>query len=128
VAEPPDAAPDAAADEAGAAADELDELDELQAAAVRATTAATITTDPGRRKRRNAPSPCRPEYGPLFSVLLLSLIPCPSTLMQPDESMRDTIQHVCPVRQHARVSLQGNARCAQRNVLVNTFLKPLKKG
>jgi hypothetical protein len=79
----PDAAADEAPDEAGAAVDELDELDELQAAAVKATTAATIATDPGRRKRRNALSPCRSECGPLFSLLLPSLIPCPSTLMQP---------------------------------------------
>jgi len=73
-------AADELAEAAGAldeAADELDELDELQAAAVTATAAATIVTDPSRPKRRNAPSPCRPKYGPLFSVLLPSLIPYP---------------------------------------------------
>jgi len=85
VAEPPpldagaDEAPAADDELAGAAGavDELDEVDELQAAAARATTVATIATDPGRRKRRNVPSPCRPECGPLFSGLLPSLIPCP---------------------------------------------------
>jgi hypothetical protein len=81
------AEPLAGADEADAAADELaagvdapgvfDEVDELQAAAARAATAATIATDPDRRKRRNVPSPCRPECGALFSGLLPSLIPCP---------------------------------------------------
>jgi hypothetical protein len=97
VAEPVDAdelAPDA--DELGVLA-EVVEL-ELQAAAVRATAAATIPTDPSRRKRRNVPSPCRPEFGPISSVLLPSLIPCTSTLMQPDEPTRDTIRHVCPSR------------------------------
>jgi hypothetical protein len=88
----------AAADELPAAVgepDELDELDELQAAADSVTTAAVIATDAGRRKRRNVPSPCRPECG-FLSDLLPSLIPCPSTLMQPDEPMRDTVQQACP--------------------------------
>jgi hypothetical protein len=105
VAEPPAAADERDADDAaaelGAAAaelDELDELDELQAAAVTATTAATIATDPRRLTRRNVSAPCRPECEP-FSGLLPSLIPCPSTLMHPDESTRDTIQPVCPVRE-----------------------------
>jgi hypothetical protein len=63
-AEPPAAADDEPADEAGAAADELDdELDELQPAATRATTAAPIATVPRRRTRRSVPSPCRPECG-----------------------------------------------------------------
>jgi hypothetical protein len=72
-----------AADELDEAADELGEvvelveLVELQAAAVRAMTAATIDIDPSRRKRRNAPPPCRSKYGPLFSDLLPSLIPYP---------------------------------------------------
>src|SRR5260370_13389820 len=81
--------------------DFVDGVDDPQPAAARPMTAAR-PTQPTRRARRHVPSPCERLCRPPSLLLPSRLLHAPFARTYPNESMRDTIQHMCPIGMHAR--------------------------
>jgi hypothetical protein len=89
---------------------EDDELDDEQPAAAReAATTAVSPTQPSRRTPRDVRLPCEREDRPP-PLLIPSPIPnFPSLRSRSDESMRDTIQELCPFEEEARAGPRTSA-------------------
>src|SRR5216683_2415655 len=79
----------------------VDEPDDPQPAAARPRTAAR-PTQPTRRERRHVPWRCERVCRPPSLLLPSRILQAPFARTYPNESMRDTIQHMCPIRTHAR--------------------------